>query len=61
MDSLNNLGTLYESLGKYKKAEEYFVKCYEGRLRVLGKDHHPDTLNSRKNLPRFYEDEGNDD
>jgi len=54
---MNNLGVLYCNQGNYIKAEEYYVKCYEGRLRVLGEDH-PDTLSSMNILGNLYESLG---
>ena len=57
LNTMNNLGVLYCNQGNYIKAEEYYVKCYEGRLRALGEDH-PDTLSSMNILGNLYESLG---
>jgi hypothetical protein len=46
---MHNLAGLYNSQGKYEKAESMYVDCLEKSKAVLG-DMHPDTLTSMSNL-----------
>jgi hypothetical protein len=47
--SMGNLASTYRNQGRWKEAEELFVKVMETRRTVLGAEH-PDTLASMANL-----------
>ena len=45
----NNLGAVWEELGKYEKAIEYYQKAYSVFRESLGEDH-PNTKATKKHL-----------
>ena len=51
--SMANLASTYWNQGRWKEAEELFVRVMETSLRVLGEEH-PDTLTSMNNLAHTY-------
>ena len=51
--SVNNLGFLYHTQGRYSDAEQLFKRALVARERVLGPEH-PDTLFSVNNLAALY-------
>jgi len=51
--SLNNLGFLYRSMGKYSDAEECLTNALSIREKQLGADHH-ETAQSQNNLAFLY-------
>ena len=55
--SLNNLGYLYQVIGRYREAELLFKRAIEASERVLPKDH-PQTLISKNNLAALYQAQG---
>src|SRR5439155_329029 len=57
LTSVNDLGLLYSSQGRYRKAEPLFLRAFRDNERVLGADH-PDTLGSVNNLGGLYESQG---
>ena len=52
-NSLNNLTLLYESEGRYHKAESLYERSLEIRKKTLGSDH-PDVGNSFNDLANVY-------
>ncbi|MEQ9367640.1 MAG: tetratricopeptide repeat protein, partial [Coleofasciculus chthonoplastes F3-SA18-01] len=52
--SLNNLAGLYDSQGRYDKAEPLFLQALDLRKRLLGDDH-PKTITIRDNLQGMRE------
>jgi len=57
INSLNNLGLLYEAQEKYEQAEELFQRALEICRQALGPKH-PDTVFSFNNLVRLYRKQG---
>jgi tetratricopeptide (TPR) repeat protein len=57
LESIADLGLLYEHQGRYNEAEPLFVKVLEIRRRVLGEEH-PDTLKSKAHLGMLYSMQG---
>jgi tetratricopeptide (TPR) repeat protein len=55
--SLNNLGLLYDYLGKYSKAEPLVHQSLEIREQRLGEEH-PDVAQSLSNLAELYREQG---
>ena len=55
--SVNNLGLLYDALGRYGEAELLHRRALAARERVLGTEH-PDTLISVNNLAVLYREQG---
>ena len=51
--SLNNLGVLYKTQGKYKEAESFYKRSLSIDEKVLGADH-PDVTTGLNNLALFY-------
>ena len=49
LTSVNNLGLVLDSQGKYEEAEAMHRRALEGYEKVLGREH-PDTLTSVSNL-----------
>ncbi|RUP51353.1 Tetratricopeptide repeat-domain-containing protein [Jimgerdemannia flammicorona] len=58
--SLNNLAALYNSQGKYDKAEPLYERALIIREKVLGSEH-PDTAQYLNNLAIFYRGQGDYD
>ncbi len=58
LESINNLGYGYSSVGDNEKALELYTRAYEGRVKVLGEDH-ADTLASLSNVAYSYGELGN--
>ena len=56
----NNIGLIYQSLGKYDKALEYYMQALDITEAVLGKKH-PDTAASYLNIGNVYYDRMNYD
>jgi CHAT domain-containing protein/Flp pilus assembly protein TadD len=57
LTSINNLGFLYQSQGRYGKAEPLYKRCLQHRDEVLGPKH-PSTLTSINNLAGLYDSQG---
>jgi len=57
INSLNNLGMLYEAQEKYEQAEGFFQRALEICRQALGPKH-PDTVFSFNNLVRLYRKQG---
>ena len=57
LGSLNNLASIYESVGRLDDAVGLFEEAYGLRVEVLG-ERHPDTLTSLNNLASIYESVG---
>ena len=55
--SLNNLAYLYDSQGRYDKAEPLYEQALELRQRLLG-ENHPDVASSLNNLAGLYDSQG---
>ena len=55
--SLNNLATLYESMGEYARAEPLFVQARDIQKKVLGEEH-PNYAQSLNNLAGLYQSMG---
>jgi tetratricopeptide (TPR) repeat protein len=55
--SLNNLASLYQSQGRYKKAEQLFVEALAMWKHLLG-DEHPNVANILNNLALLYQSQG---
>ena len=55
--SLNNLANIYESQGRYRKAEPLYMQALELRKRLLGEEH-PDVAQSLSNLACLYGSQG---
>ena len=55
--SVNNLGLVLESQGRYEEAETMHRRALEAREKVLGPEH-PDTLTSVSNLGSVLERQG---
>ena len=55
--ALNNLAGLYESQGKYGKAEPLYQRSLAIREKALGPDH-PDTAQSLNNLANLVSEQG---
>lgn len=55
--SLNNLALLYESQGRYSKAEPLFIQTLALRRKYMGEEH-PDVATSLHNLALLYESQG---
>ena len=58
--SYNNIGFIYDSLGNYDRALEYYTKALAIRKRVFGEDY-PDTAMSYNNIGSIYDSLGNYD
>jgi len=54
---LSNLARLYESQGRYKEAEEFYLKALKVVEKVLGVKH-PDTATTYNNLAGLYYSQG---
>ncbi|BAY87710.1 hypothetical protein NIES267_72340 (plasmid) [Calothrix parasitica NIES-267] len=54
---MNNLATVYSSLGRYSDAEEICLKVLEIRKNIFGEEH-PDITNSYNNLAEIYLSQG---
>jgi Tetratricopeptide repeat len=57
LTSIANLAVTYWNQGRWKEAEEMFIKVMETRKRVLGEEH-PDTLTSMANLAFIWKSQG---
>ena len=57
LDSINNLGMLFQYQGKYAEAEPLYREDLEVSRRTLG-DEHPSTLISINNLGVLFQDQG---
>jgi Tfp pilus assembly protein PilF len=57
LSSVNNLGRVLSSQGKYEEAEAMHRRALEAREKVLGGEH-PDTLSSVGNLGRVLSRQG---
>jgi CHAT domain-containing protein/Flp pilus assembly protein TadD len=57
LTSINNLGLLYQSQGRYGEAEPLYKRCLQLREEVLGSNH-PETLTSINNLALLYQAQG---
>ncbi|OJJ82683.1 tetratricopeptide repeat protein, partial [Aspergillus glaucus CBS 516.65] len=55
--SINNLGPVLASQGKYEEAEAMYRRDLEGSEKVLGPEH-PDTRQSVNNLGSVLESQG---
>ncbi len=55
--SYNNIGNVYDSLGKCEEALEYYQKALEIDIKVSGQDH-PDVASSIKNIGIVYHNKG---
>ena len=55
--ALNNLGMIYDNIGRYSDAEPLLEEALLIRRRVLGADH-PDTAESLNNLAELYRVQG---
>ena len=53
----NTVGSLYESQGKLREAEDMYVRALVGREKALGPEH-TSTLNTVNNLGNLYGDQG---
>ena len=51
--SMNNIGTLYQSMGDHKKALEYYFDSLEMRKRIFKGDH-PYIVTSMSNIGNLY-------
>ncbi len=51
------LGGIYEDIGKYDKAEEWYKRALHIRENALDREH-PDALETRKCIMRIYENQG---
>jgi hypothetical protein len=47
--SINNVGILLHTMGRYAEAEPYYREALEGNRRVLG-DEHPHTQHAKRGL-----------
>ena len=56
-DAYNNIGVVFDNLGDYDKALEYYFKALEIRKEVLG-EKHTDTASSYSNIGIVYDDLG---
>jgi len=56
-ENLNNLAKLYQSQGRYAKAEPLHLQALELRKRLLG-ENHPDVATSLNNLAFLYQSQG---
>ena len=54
---VNNLGNLYSDMGRYEKAESFYIEAKNIRKRILGKEH-SDYASSLNNLAAYYSDMG---
>jgi tetratricopeptide (TPR) repeat protein len=57
LNTVNNLGLLYEEQGKPKEAEEMYVRALRGYEEALGAKH-TSTLHTVYNLVNLYRDNG---
>src|SRR2546423_1417510 len=57
LTGIANLASTYRDQGRWKEAEELFMRVMETSLRVLGEEH-PDTLTSMANLASTYREQG---
>ena len=57
LNSVNNLGILYQATGDYRAAEPLLVRALAGKEKALGPDH-PDTLIGVNNLGELYREKG---
>ena len=58
--SYNGLGNVYESLGKYEEALEYYQKDLDITVRLVGSDH-PDVAASKVNIGLVFKAMGQND
>ena len=57
LTSINNLGSVLDSQGKYEEAKAMYQQALEGYQKVLGPKH-PDTLASINNLGSVLSSQG---
>jgi tetratricopeptide (TPR) repeat protein len=58
LDTVNNLGILYENLHQYEKAEKMYRQALQGKEKVYGEEH-TSTLKTVNNLGLLHKDLGN--
>ena len=56
--SYNNIGSVYDGQGEYKKALEYYLKSLDIYKSVYGEDNHPSVATSYNNIGLVYKNQG---
>ena len=51
--SLNNIGSLFESMGRYEEALNYLQQCLMIQEKIMGKTH-PDYVTSLNNIGGIF-------